>query len=331
MMTFALLLPTVFLMAFAHLGRRHSAFAVLTYALLVFINVMFVTVGILILVGAFVLDTPDLVIQSDMVLPTARELGLIGGTVLVSGLVAFVLLLPTTQRLLTLFMRIEPGDPVHTTALAFACYVLGTTLAQAPLLAAMERMGEDTFRLPQSELWGQAVALILLALAGVGLGINRPPGAAARRLGLTWPGRREISTAIIGTFGLIFMQSLLGAAWMIVSPESLERVNKLSELLLGDLFNPWGAVVIGLTAGVSEELVFRGALQPRFGLLATSLLFSFIHAQYAFSFAWVIVFLLGLVLGLLRKYVNTTTAILTHMLYNTTLVLLAIYAPNLSP
>ncbi|MFP4323752.1 MAG: type II CAAX prenyl endopeptidase Rce1 family protein [Anaerolineales bacterium] len=41
---------------------------------------------------------------------------------------------------------------------------------------------------------------------------------------------------------------------------------------------PWHAVYFGLLAGIPEEILFRGAIQPGLGLLLTALLFGLLHA-----------------------------------------------------
>ncbi len=41
--------------------------------------------------------------------------------------------------------------------------------------------------------------------------------------------------------------------------------------------SPWGAILIGAAAGVGEEWVFRGILQPLAGLTAASLIFGLAH------------------------------------------------------
>ncbi|MBK6432580.1 MAG: CPBP family intramembrane metalloprotease [Anaerolineae bacterium] len=56
-------------------------------------------------------------------------------------------------------------------------------------------------------------------------------------------------------------------------------------------------------------MIFRGALQPRFGLILTSFLFAVIHVQYGLSPAVVQVFVLGLVLGIIRQRGNLTMSI----------------------
>lgn len=323
MMTFISLLPFVLLMVLAQLGRRSSTMAVLTHVFLLFANLMGLLLGLALLWAS---RMPELMTAAPIQVGM-DVIYIMGETLVVTSIVATVLMVPLVQRLLRLFMSIRPGDPVHTTALVFACYALGGTLVQAPLLESLKDLGTLT-SLPPSELFGQALAFILLAFVGVGGGINRSWRDACARLGLAWPRRREWKVAISGTVALVIMQSALGAAWMAFSPQSAERVNELTQLLLGNFFNPVGAVLLGVAAGTSEELVFRGALQPRFGLLLTSVLFAFIHVQYALSFALVIIFLLALGLGIIRKRVNTTAAIIAHSLYNTILVIAAILVPS---
>src|SRR5262249_41705284 len=83
--------------------------------------------------------------------------------------------------------------------------------------------------------------------------------------------------------------------------------------LIGDSSRtPLGAIVLGITAGLGEELIFRGALQPRLGILISNLFFASAHAlQYNWD-GVVGVFIIGMVLGLVRKYTNTTTSAIVH-------------------
>jgi membrane protease YdiL (CAAX protease family) len=104
-------------------------------------------------------------------------------------------------------------------------------------------------------------------------------------------------------------------------------VETLTEQLIGPLFqSPWGIISIGLAAGIGEEALFRGAMQPRFGLIATSLLFALVHSNYGITLATVVVFLLGMMLGWLRIRYNTSTAMIAHAVYNSTLALMAVTA-----
>ena len=107
-------------------------------------------------------------------------------------------------------------------------------------------------------------------------------------------------------------------------------VERLTEQLLGALFTtPFGILTIGLSAGLGEETLFRGALQPRFGLLLTSIFFALVHSQYGITLSTVVVLLLGLVLGWQRLRYNTSTAMITHAVYNMTLGLIAYLSVNM--
>ena len=89
--------------------------------------------------------------------------------------------------------------------------------------------------------------------------------------------------------------------------------------------------MLAAAAGLSEELLFRGALQPIFGIVPTSLIFAVSHVQYGLSPATLTVFLLSVVLGIIRKRSNTTVAILVHAGYNFILGLLSLLAVYLEP
>jgi len=84
---------------------------------------------------------------------------------------------------------------------------------------------------------------------------------------------------------------------------------------------------MALSAGIGEELLFRGALQPRFGILLTAAVFALGHVQYALSPAIIEVFVIGLVLGWLRQRSNTTTCIAVHAGYNFVDMLLLPFFP----
>ena len=74
-------------------------------------------------------------------------------------------------------------------------------------------------------------------------------------------------------------------------------------------------LVLGVSAGVGEEVLVRGALQPRVGILWASLMFAAGHVQYTW-FGMLTIAMIGITLGLIRKHANTTTAIVVHALYD---------------
>ena len=74
--------------------------------------------------------------------------------------------------------------------------------------------------------------------------------------------------------------------------------------------------MIGLGAGLGEETLFRGAVQPTLGILPTSILFASMHVQYGPSLLLGYIFVLSIGLGYLRRRFNTTASFLAHAAYN---------------
>ena len=100
-------------------------------------------------------------------------------------------------------------------------------------------------------------------------------------------------------------------------------VERLTQQMLGSMLTSLpGVLTLGLAAALGEESVFRGALQPCFGLILTSILFALMHSNYGITLSTVLVFGVGIVLGVLRLRYNTTTSMLTHAIYNITLGLI---------
>jgi membrane protease YdiL (CAAX protease family) len=84
-------------------------------------------------------------------------------------------------------------------------------------------------------------------------------------------------------------------------------------------------LLIGVGAGLGEETLFRGAVQPVLGILPTSILFASMHVQYGPSLLLGYVFVLSIGLGLLRRRINTTASFLAHAGYNSLAIILAYF------
>src|SRR5258707_6345420 len=102
-----------------------------------------------------------------------------------------------------------------------------------------------------------------------------------------------------------------------MTPCVFEHVSASTNHLFGGLVSsPLGIAVLALAPGICEEILFRGALQPRIGLIATALLFTASHSEYGFSFYLISVLVSALGLGLIRRFTNTTTSATAHVVYN---------------
>src|SRR3712207_2683337 len=88
---------------------------------------------------------------------------------------------------------------------------------------------------------------------------------------------------------------------------------------------PYTTLFRSVGAGLGEETLFRGAVQPVLGILPTSILFASMHVQYGPSLLLGYVFLLSVGLGLLRGRINTTASFLAHAGYNSLAIILAYF------
>ena len=88
------------------------------------------------------------------------------------------------------------------------------------------------------------------------------------------------------------------------------------EALMAPYLSPLGAIILYVAAGLGEELVVLGVLQPRLGIWLSNAPFTSLHAlQYNWD-ALLVVFGLGMVCGVVRKKANTTTSAIVHGMYN---------------
>jgi membrane protease YdiL (CAAX protease family) len=151
---------------------------------------------------------------------------------------------------------------------------------------------------------------------GVGFLIRRGMRGTLERLGLRRPTWRQLGGAAGVTVLLLVFDLGVSLIWQEVDPAAYDLLERVTENLFGRLMTMGGALVLGLSAGISEELLFRGAVQPRLGLVLTSVLFAIGHLQYGLTVVTLEILLIGLVLGWLRKRTNTTVCIVVHASYN---------------
>jgi membrane protease YdiL (CAAX protease family) len=168
----------------------------------------------------------------------------------------------------------------------------------------------------------------LYGFFGVGWAIRRGWRDTLQRLGLTRLTPAGLSIAIAAWLGLFLMDIFVSLIWRTVAPDAYKEFGSLTESLFGSFISIPGALTIGLSAGIGEEILFRGALQPRLGIPVTAFLFMIVHAQYGFTPALLQILVVGVVLGLIRRYTNTTACVVVHTLFNTVSVLMALWFPD---
>jgi membrane protease YdiL (CAAX protease family) len=241
---------------------------------------------------------------------------------LLTALAGFLPLFPGVRRWVARWLDIDPESRVHMAALAYAIYQIGLSLGQMALIGSLENLAEGGVSLTVWDVLLSGLPLLIFALAGVGLWIRRNGRQTLERLGLravTWRQLLAAAGIVLLLLGLDFAVSQI---WQEVNPFGYDVMERVMESLFGGLTTIVGALVLGLSAGISEELLFRGAVQPRLGLVVAALLFTVGHLQYGLTAATAEVFVIGLVLGLVRNRANTTLCIVIHATYNIVGILL---------
>lgn len=157
-----------------------------------------------------------------------------------------------------------------------------------------------------------------LAFLLVGVPIRRGLRAGLDRLGIRPLRPRDLPLALVLTLALYVV------GWTV--DEGVVRVwdrlewpvtdGDLVDTLFSASLTPLGAVASAFAAGFGEELLVRGALQPRFGWFLPNLAFVAGHAYQYGPDALLSVFTLGAMLAGIRARWNTSVAIAAHVLYD---------------
>jgi hypothetical protein len=240
----------------------------------------------------------------------------LGASLMAVGGAAAVATWPPGLRRLARFIPIDPEDPVHAIALALAVVIIGTQFAFGLFVDELGSF-QATPALTIADLLGQQLPLLVVAAIGVGLYIRRGTRETVSRLGWVRPAWWHIVLGLAAAGVFLAVSVAMGALSDALTPELSRRIQSTTDHLFGGLVgNPLSVLAIALLPGICEETIFRGALQPRLGLILTAILFASIHTQYSISIDTLTVLILGLGLGLIRKYTNTTTSAITHATYN---------------
>lgn len=115
---------------------------------------------------------------------------------------------------------------------------------------------------------------------------------------------------------------LSGITWLMGKWKYLNDVNFDFTLRLGIFnFSLQEILFLSFCAGVGEEIVFRGMIQPWLGILTTSFMFIALHGYMSYS-SWpkvifgLILFSVGTILGILGEYIGLLAAIVAHIIYD---------------
>ncbi|HEY7030174.1 MAG TPA: CPBP family intramembrane glutamic endopeptidase [Thermomicrobiales bacterium] len=242
-----------------------------------------------------------------------------GWTALAVGVGLCLPLIPALRRFVAAWTPMDSASPVDMAGLCVVLAVIGVLFASYVLSPDPASAGGDV---SVAELLIQFLAEIAFAYILVGLLITRNFRQATARLGVITPTGTMIAVATFAVFVALVVVVAGGVATNLLQPDVSKEIDEATKEITSGVQNPIGAVFFGLGAGAGEELLLRGAIQPRYGLIVTSVLFALLHNQYGISFVLLSIFVVGLMLGLERKYFGTTTSFLTHAIFNTIVVLI---------
>lgn len=227
----------------------------------------------------------------------------------------------------------QPDAAVHRTAFVLGVLLLANTFITILQLGGVEGLAEQYEAQPIGQ--GDAVlnlfGMLAVALLGVGLLVRRNWSRTLERLALRRPTVDDfvwgLGTALAC---LVLIFAFVSLLTVVIPSEVLESQgaasNEIAEMLSQSL---WIAFLAAVSAALGEEILFRGALQPVFGIIPTTLFFALLHSQYALTPSSVAIVLVGGAFGWLKQKQSTTAAIIAHFAYNFVLLGMAYLAVRL--
>ncbi|MBL8147191.1 MAG: CPBP family intramembrane metalloprotease [Anaerolineae bacterium] len=230
--------------------------------------------------------------------------------------------------------RYDAESPVHLAALVLTASLFSYTVINLVAGGGVEGLAESIEQggIAAGETLFQSVLWILSALLGVGLFLRRSPADSLSRLGLRLPRLMDVAVGLGSGLLLYGVVLAMTAVWsMLVSPDWMTEGSSVAAALAASVTSLPEALLLSLPVAIGEEIFFRGALQPVFGLIPTALYFAALHAQYGLTPALLSIFIAGLGFGLLAKRRGTLTAILAHFVFNFVQLALVLLASSLLP
>jgi hypothetical protein len=239
------------------------------------------------------------------------------------GFFGLLLLLDGTKNLIRKYLNADFSSEISYTSLVLITALLGFFVYIVFVVSSFggisgfigQNSGSGGSSVDTSMAIYQLIYFVVLALLGVGWLTRRKFIDILKRLGMVLPTGKQILIALLLTgllYSVDFILGLIGTKLHLINPSQDVSNN---QALYGGILNITGVIILALSAGIGEEILFRGALQPKFGIIVTTLLFAAAHGQYNL-WGMITVLIMGFVLAYERKKMNTTSSMITHAAFD---------------
>ncbi|MEN9406281.1 MAG: hypothetical protein RLZ12_565, partial [Bacillota bacterium] len=253
-----------------------------------------------------------------------------GLSLIIPALLGITLLIPYVRRQLAKILPFEAASHLHALGLSFfitsilSCYSIGALSFGLEGMVKLVNLQQPQINWPTDLVmhlihWPAALLRVTLLLLTIffsaGWLIRRTKQDCLARLGLKKPSLKQVLIGLTSGTALAIIVTIVGILggpnFFNYNDPNIPSLQK--NLILQHFSLTLGEVIV---AGLIEEPIFRGLLQPRFGIPLTASLFALTHIQYGTSISLLIIFILGIIWGKLREKYNTTLTVISHCSYN---------------
>lgn len=214
----------------------------------------------------------------------------------------------------------NPESIVHTTAIVLALFILAGQMAQFAAIGGIDGMADSYAEsgVDGASLLFDLFLQIAAAFLGVGYAIRRDMFQSLDRLGLRIPTNDDMRYGLFIGFGMFGAALIFGIVIGIFAEifPILDELSAANDSMVLSITTIPMAILLAGSAAIGEEILFRGALQPVFGISLTSAFFVLLHIQLIFTPGIILLFFVSYGLGWVRKEQSTTAAIIAHFVYN---------------
>jgi len=229
------------------------------------------------------------------------------------------------RRAMAKVTNIDPDSAIDWSGLSIVLALLGFLIPTAFVDSAPTVVSENSATMLTTGLLQNLLAYVLIAYVAVGYRNYRTGEEATGRLGIQVPTGTQIIYGLGGVLAAFVAAFIGGVLTNVLQPDVIPGIEESMQAMMSGVTNPFVAVVLAISTGFGEEVFFRGAIQPRMGIVLTAVLFTFLHAQYGFTWILFGLFLVGLIFGWLAKRYGTMAAVVAHVLYNLVAVILNVW------